>query len=423
MSEIHYKDFKEYLANLKQNRPPNAYLIYGEGFLVDIVLTGMLDVLILESDREFNYEKFDLDDSSVEAVLESMNTYSFFSERKIVSVDITRMFSKDSRRKNEDAQTDAETDRAKDETALIQEAIESGFPDNHLLLLTAEKVDKRRALYKTLKASGMIIDCSIPLGNRMADRKAQEAVLFECMNTIVSENGKSMDKKAFASLLDSTGFDPAIFAKNLEKLVSYAGERDAITADDVAALIARTKKDPIFELTGAISEKNVGKALSLIGSLLEDGLYPLQILSGITNHIRKLLLVKDFSETTFGNKKATQSGISYDYFKNNIVPAMISWDDQLKQYIEKQENTMADDGDVSGTPGANQPKTDLILVKNPNNPYPIFQTFLAADRFSKNELLNAMKQLGEADILLKTTGRDAKMVMDRLVFKICDMPC
>ena len=205
MSEIHYKDFKEYLAKLKQNGQLKAYLIYGERFLVDIVLSDMLDSLVPESDREFSYEKFDLEDRSIETVLESMNTYSFFSKKKVASVDITQMFSKGSRLKNEESNDGEDAEQARDEAVLLQRAIENGFPDSHILLMTSEKVDKRRALYKTLKKTGMIIDCSIPLGNRMADRKAQEAVMFECMKMIVSENGKSMDKKAFASLLESTG--------------------------------------------------------------------------------------------------------------------------------------------------------------------------------------------------------------------------
>ena len=98
---------------------------------------------------------------------------------------------------------------------------------------------------------------------------------------------------------------------------------------------------------------------------------------------------------------------------------MVSSDSHLKEYIDRQENMMAGENGLSGTPGEKDTKTDLILIKNPRNPYPVFQTFLASGRFSKNELLNAMKQLGEADILLKTTSQDARMVMDRLVFKIC----
>ena len=419
MSEIHYKDFKDYLLKLKSENPAKVYLIFGEDFLVNIVLSDIINAIIPESDREFNYEKLDIKERSIETVLESMNTYSFFSETKIFTVAIDQLFFKVAGLKKEDMKEEDETDTAQEDAVLLQAAIEKGFPDKNLIVFTAGKVDKRKMLYKAVKKTGMIVDCSIPQGNRMADRKAQEAVLFECMRLIVSENGKTMDKRAFTSLMDTTGFDLSIFARNLEKLVSYVGKRDVITEEDVTSLVSRTKKDPIYELTGAISEKKVDQALFLVNSLLEDGLYPLQILAGITNHIRKLLLVRDFMEKAFGQNSESQTSISYDYFKNNIVPAMTSSDSELKQYIEKQEMLMAvEDGssEPSGNKGA---KTDLLMVKNPNNPYPVFQTFIAAGRFSKNELIDAMKNLGEADMLLKTTGQDAKMVMDRLIFNLC----
>lgn len=419
MSEIHYKDFKDYLLKLKSENPAKVYLIFGEDFLINIVLLDIINALIPESDREFNYEKLDIKESSIETVLESMNTYSFFSETKIFTVAIDQLFFKVARLKKEDMQEEDETDKAQEDAVLLQAAIEKGFPDKNLIVFTAGKVDKRKMLYKAVKKTGMIVDCSIPQGNRMADRKAQEAILFECMRLIVSENGKTMDKRAFTSLTDTTGFDLSIFARNLEKLVSYVGKREVITEEDVTSLVSRTKKDPIYELTGAISEKKVDQALFLVNSLLEDGLYPLQILAGITNHIRKLLMVRDFMEKAFGQNSESQTGISYDYFKNNIVPAMTSSDSELKQYIEKQEMLMAvEDGssEPSGNKGA---KTDLLMVKNPNNPYPVFQTFIAAGRFAKNELIDAMKHLGEADMLLKTTGQDAKMVMDRLIFNLC----
>ncbi len=421
MSEIHYKDFKNYLLKLKKEDPAKAHLIFGEEFLVNKVLSDILDILIPESDREFNYEKIDGENNSVAKAVESISTYSFLSDTKVIAVAIDGLFSTAHQATDADVSEENDVDSGKADAALLQEAIEKGFPDQNLLVMTTGKVDKRRTLYKAVKKAGMIIDCSIPQGNRMADKKAQEAVLYESMKMIVSENGKTMDRKAFATLMETTGFDLSTFANSLEKLVSYVGDSEMITSKDVISLVKRTKKDPIFELTGAISNKNAEQALFLIKSLLEDGLYPLQILSGIVNHIRKLLLIRDFTENAYG--EAGQAGISYDFFKTNIMPAIISSDSTLKQNIEEQENMTAGEDDTTETSGKKGVKTDLVMAKNPNNPYPVFQTFLSAGNFSMQELIDAMKNLGDADILLKTTGQDAKVVLERLVFKICAMPC
>ncbi|MBW2219384.1 MAG: hypothetical protein JRF40_07840 [Deltaproteobacteria bacterium] len=103
------------------------------------------------------------------------------------------------------------------------------------------------------------------------------------------------------------------------------------------------------------------------------------------------------------------------------MPAIISSDSTLKQNIEEQAEMTAGEDDATETSVKKGVKTDLVIAKNPNNPYPVFQTFLSAGNFSRQELIDAMKNLGDADLLLKTTGHDAKVVLERLVFKICAM--
>ena len=58
------------------------------------------------------------------------------------------------------------------------------------------------------------------------------------------------------------------------------------------------------------------------------------------------------------------------------MPAIISSDNTLKQNIEEQEKMMAGEDDATETSGKKGVKTDLVMAKNPNNPYPVFQTFL-----------------------------------------------
>ncbi len=97
-------------------------------------------------------------------------------------------------------------------------------------------------------------------------------------------------------------------------------------------------------------------------------------------------------------------------------------DSILKKHIQEQEKMMAGEDDGNETSERKAVKTDLIMAKNPNNPYPVYQTFRNAGNFSRQELIDAMENLGEADMLLKTTGQNAKVVLERVVFKICTMP-
>ena len=103
MSEIHYKDFKNYLLKLKKEDPAKVHLIFGEEFLVNKALSDILDILIPESDREFNYEKIDGENNGVAKAVESISTYSFLSDTKVIAVAIDRLFSTGPQAKDADA--------------------------------------------------------------------------------------------------------------------------------------------------------------------------------------------------------------------------------------------------------------------------------------------------------------------------------
>ena len=99
-----------------------------------------------------------------------------------------------------------------DNADVLQRAVEKGFPKGNHLIITTDMADKRRKLYKTIREQGMIIDCSVPTGDRRADRMAQEEILSERMNEILGQSGKKMDKNAYLALYEMTGFDLRTFS-------------------------------------------------------------------------------------------------------------------------------------------------------------------------------------------------------------------
>ncbi|MBW2175302.1 MAG: hypothetical protein JRF64_12130, partial [Deltaproteobacteria bacterium] len=64
-----------------------------------------------------------------------------------------------------------------DDADVLNDAILSGYPETNYLVLTADLVDKRRRLYKTIKKIGVVVDCSVPKGDRKADKDRQQAAL------------------------------------------------------------------------------------------------------------------------------------------------------------------------------------------------------------------------------------------------------
>ena len=313
--------------------------------------------------------------------------------------------------------------KAGDAATKLEAAATKGFPKENRLIITTDIVDKRRGLYKVIAEKGLIFDCSVPKGERAADKKAQEAVLQSMMKEILSGSGKKMNHRAYLTLYEKTGFDPRTFCSSLAKLVNFTGDRTEITMEDVDSVLERTRQDPVFILTNAVFEKNIEKAFEHLGPLLSSNMYPLQILAAIANQTRRLLLVKDFMESPEG--KQWQSGMRFDQFQRTIFPEIQKYDNALQNRLNGWEKAVSENENEEETKPKKKKKkqtgftTDLLIVKNPNSLYPVYQTFLNAEKFSKAELLSAVKTLETTDLQLKSSRHNPKLILEKAIRSIC----
>jgi DNA polymerase III subunit delta len=275
-----------------------------------------------------------------------------------------------------------------------------------------------------LNREGLIIDCSVPKGARREDRIAQEAVLAERKDAILGAGQKTMNQAAFHALHEKTGFDLRTFSSNLEKLVSYIGDRREITIEDVESVLPRTKIDPIYELTNALADRNPEQMLFFLDSLLSSGIHPLQAFAALINQIRKLLLVKDFVASPYGRN--WQAACPYDYFRAQVVPDVVAYDRELVDQLDRwqtmlAENPQPDHGGAAAKKKKRKSKTDtdLLIAKNPKNAYPIYQLFKKSERYTREELLEAVDSLNSADNQLKSSSQNPKLVLEKVILGIC----
>ncbi len=501
MPEIQYSQIKSYLRDLTSGSPfPPVILIFGDEMLYKTTIQTLLDRLIPPEKQAFSYEPVDGLPENVYPVIEKVNTYSFFSGEKVVGFLDTRIFYArknaadildkakeayhekdfktaarnffsllsvtdisfdDVRNKTyaglnidmdalgdtawldglvdycaENPPASAETDGS-DPLKALQQAVEKGFPKGNHLILTADMVDKRKGLYKLIVETGLAIDCSVPKGESWADRQAQGAVLAEQMKTVLAPFEKTLDKAAFQKLVEITGFDLRLFAGNLEKLVQYVGERKTIGVEDVESALPRTRQDPIFEMTNAVTDRNYDAAAFYLKSLLTRGFFPLQIVAGIINQIRRVLIVKDFLDSPSG--KFWQSGMTFDQFKKQfsqtILPALQAHDAILIERLGEWETRLHAKSESDAPPVVKKrkkpastekksasPATDLLLIKQPANPYPIYMTMQKADRFTRAELIDAIIGMDQTNLSLKSSKLSSELILDNMIRKICEMP-
>ncbi len=322
---------------------------------------------------------------------------------------------------------DASAAPAADGAAILRQTIDKGLPDGHFLVITTSSADRRTALYKAVSQHHTAINCTVPAGARKADIDAQKEILSSVMRKVLAKHAKSADSKVFGKVYELTGFAPRVFAGNIEKLAFFSGDAATIRAEDVDAVLGRTREDPVFVFTNALLEKNAPDALYYLGSLLGAGFHYLQIHSAVTSQIRKLLCIKLFMQSQYGRE--WRPGMRFDAFKSRVLPRAVEYDRKIADAAAAQNGQQTADTEQASGQGAGKKKkktkaaakkqSDLVIVKNPNNPYPIYQGFLQADRFSASEIRGFIIKLHDADVRLKTSGSTPGAVLEELVLHIC----
>jgi DNA polymerase III subunit delta len=471
-----YKDFNDYLSRVAAADWPTVTLVCGEEMLCKKAVEGILETLVPQSERALVVERFDGGEEPIGGVLSSMNTYALLSGSKVVVLQDARLFysaraqqglrekmvqaaqSGDMKKASrpflnlmalaglafEDLSTpslrtkvadDVDGEPASwfsalmdfcrenrlripekhDDADMLKTAMEKGFPDRHRLVITTDFVDRRKALFKAIDETGLVVDCTVPKGETRADRMAQDAIMQATMDDALAQASKRIAVDARKRLMQWTGFDLRTLSDNLEKLVNFVGDRKTITDADVAAVLQRTRKDPIFEFTNAVADRDLPAILFFMKSLLDDGLHPLQLLAAVANQIRRLLLAKDFIVRDRG--RSWSARMTFPQFKAGPFKAVQADDAASASRTEAWDSVL--NPSVEGKKRNKIATSDLVLAKNPKSPFPVFQTLKKADNFSIEELTSAMVDLSEADVRMKSTGQAPRMLLETFLVGLC----
>ena len=245
------------------------YFLYGpEIFYQTEIIQTLIKQWITDDNRDFNLETFDAQESTVNHWLGSAKTLSFLSGTKLVIV----------RNLQEAIPQDKEAQ------ALIDYA-ENPIPEA-CLVVTSNKVDRKRKLFKKLTGLKTAIACEAPKENELINWLRKRA----------EETNYSLSSNAARVLINRVGARPGILAKELEKTLLYAGANKSISEKDVAEVVGESKTENVFALTEALKTKNSETALRLLNNQINHGEEPIKILGTIAWQFRMIWEVKHYQK-------------------------------------------------------------------------------------------------------------------------------
>jgi len=239
---------------------PGYVLAGDEIFLLDRCRAAVLKAFVPPDLRDFCLSDFDLTSTSIFEVLDRAQTPSLMAPFQVIFVrNVRQLYTRGAK---------------KDEFAALDRYFKSPNPQAMLLFIAdflripadtrrMELDDKNRfeRLTETLGAHcGMVELARVSEEDAMrwATAKAQES------------GGLRLEADAARELVDALGADMMLVSSELEKLLHYTSGRGRITLGDVETMVLSAKQRTLYELTDAISARDRVRALALLEGLLNS---------------------------------------------------------------------------------------------------------------------------------------------------------
>lgn len=257
--------------DIKQENFKQVYLLYGEERYLRKQYTDRLRKAMCNEDDQMNTHFYEGKDVPVGEIIDLAETLPFLAERRVIFISNSGLFKSGGEKM-------AEYLTAPNETTFF--------------VFTESEVDKRSKLYKTVQNKGYVTEFAVQ----------DENTLKRWIGGILNREGKKITENTVQLFLTKTGTDMENIQMELEKLICYCMDKEVITPEDVEAVCTNRISNHIFDMIGAIADKQQQKALQLYYDLLALKEPPMRILFLIARQCNMLLQVKEMKSRGYDNK-------------------------------------------------------------------------------------------------------------------------
>lgn len=220
------------------------YLLYGEErWFIDQLQEELLEHALAPHEKDFNLDLLYGTETDARAALNACQAYPMMAERRVV---VIRDF-----------------DRMKD-NGLFKSLAEQPNPACVVFLVCAGKPNMSRHPYRAIKAGGQAVEFKALYPNQVP----------RWIETLAKDRGFGLEAKAVQMLAEYVGSSLASVSAELDKLSTYVGEREVITAEDIVQASGQTRDVNVFELQRAVGERQVDRVLHITERLLQQSSNP-----------------------------------------------------------------------------------------------------------------------------------------------------
>jgi DNA polymerase III subunit delta len=236
---------------------PGYVLAGDEIFLYERCRRALVDSLIDPTLRDFSLSDLDLAETSIFHVLDLARTPSLMAPFQVIFVKNLKTLYTRGAKKEEFAALKDYFRAPNPQAVLIFVADHLRIPAD-LRRMDLQDKDRFERIRETLGD-----DCGVVELARVDEADATRWLL-----ATGESRGTKFDPDAARELADALGADMMLISSELEKLLLYTFDRKRITLGDVETMVLAAKQRSLYELTDAISARDKPRAIALLHGLL-----------------------------------------------------------------------------------------------------------------------------------------------------------
>ncbi len=225
---------------LKEKKIGKLYFFTGsEQYLTRYYEKQITESLLDKDSKTFNYTIYE-GKLTLGELSEAVSVFPVFSSRRIVIVKESTIFKGEVKGQGWNSFFDS-------------------LPDYICLIFIQSEVDKRTSLYKALKNKSILVEFN----------RQKEEALVKWVMKVFSSYKKKISQSDAAYLVGLLDPDMTFMLLEIEKIVQYIGDKDTVNSSDILEVVSKSVKSIIFDLTDAVSQHQMAKAIRIVDELLQ----------------------------------------------------------------------------------------------------------------------------------------------------------
>ncbi len=295
---------------IEEDNTGNLYLFYGpEKYLMNMYLNAIEKKIIQGGTKIINVSIYE-SNTEPQAIIDCCETIPVMSDKRLVIVKDYGLFNKT---------------KGNNAVSVFESYVEQ-IPEHACLIFTEKEVDKRRKIYKQIDKYGLIAAFEY--------RKP-----YELVNWIIKElkkYGKIIGKNQASRIVENCEASMADIYTEIEKIAMYLEDKSNVDDEIIDNIMYKSVKSRIFELTDAIAEKNISRAIAVLKDMLILKEPVPLIVFMIARQLRQMIQMRLFTEEGLSVKEAASKIGIHPYIGGKVLKYAQKFNTEyLKKSMEK----------------------------------------------------------------------------------------